>query len=295
MPFVTKAILSPAVDHDESTLARKTARTMEIDLRNRVAIVTGVGRGIGNEIVKTLAAEGVTTISLDVNQADLDAVAADLADGHPGRQYLCDIRDKARVAQVIEEVVAEFGRIDVLVNNAGVGGNGSVETISEQDWDFCYDVNVKGTFILCQAVIPTMKTQRSGRIINAASFAAIVPSIGSAAYASSKAAVAHFTRALAGELGPWDITVNAYAPGMIPTTLNHFAELPATEQERLLDTLSLRKWGKKEDIAHLICFLASDLAGYITGTLIDISGGKLATQVPRAAYDAAAAAGDYIF
>ena len=269
---------------------------MKIDLHNQVAIVTGVGKGIGNEIVKTLASEGVTTISLDVNQADLEAVAADLASGgHPGRQYVCDIRDKARVAEVVEEVVAEFGRIDVLVNNAGVGGNGSVETISEQDWDFCYDVNVKGTFILCQAVIPTMKAQRSGRIINAASFAAIVPSIGSAAYASSKAAVAHFTRALAGELGPWDITVNAYAPGMIPTTLNHFAELPATEQERLLDTLSLRKWGKKEDIAHLICFLASDLAGYITGTLIDISGGKLATQVPRAAYDAAAAAGDYIF
>ena len=126
-------------------------------------------------------------------------------------------------------------------------------------------------------------------------FAAIVPSIGSAAYASSKAAVAHFTRALAGEVGPWNITANAYAPGMIPTTLNHFTELPQERQGRLLDTLTLREWGAKEDIANLVCFLASDAARYITGTLIDISGGKLATQMPRVAYDMAAADGQYKF
>jgi 3-oxoacyl-[acyl-carrier protein] reductase len=122
-------------------------------------------------------------------------------------------------------------------------------------------------------------------ILNAASFAAIIPCIGSAAYAASKAGVYQFTRVLAGELGPWDITVNAYAPGMIPTTLNHFDELPQDKQDLLLDTLTLRRWGKKEDIAQLICFLASDSASYITGTMIDISGGKLATQVPKMAYE----------
>ncbi|MFK4997161.1 SDR family oxidoreductase [Bacillus sp. N9] len=93
-----------------------------------------------------------------------------------------------------------------------------------------------------------------------------------------------FTRVLAGELAPWNITVNSYAPGMIPSTLNDFAELPQAEQERLLDTLTIRKWGKEKDIAHLICFLASDLASYITGTMIDISGGKYATQFPGVAY-----------
>jgi 3-oxoacyl-[acyl-carrier protein] reductase len=129
-----------------------------------------------------------------------------------------------------------------------------------------------------------MKAKRSGRIINAASFAAIVPSVGSTAYATAKAAVAHFSRALAGELGPWDITVNAYAPGMIPTAMNGFAELPPAEQAKKLDTLSLRRWGDAQDVANLLCFLASDLAGYITGTLVDVSGGKLATQSPAAAY-----------
>ena len=97
-----------------------------------------------------------------------------------------------------------------------------------------------------------------------------------------------FTRALAGELGPWNITVNAYAPGMVPTAMNGFTDRPKTEQDALLNTLTLRRWGSKEDIGNLLCFLASDEAGYITGTLIDVSGGKLATQVPQDAYDLAA-------
>jgi 3-oxoacyl-[acyl-carrier protein] reductase len=97
---------------------------------------------------------------------------------------------------------------------------------------------------------------------------------------------------LAGELGPWNVTVNCYAPGMIPTEMNRFAEAPAAHQQRLLDTLTLRRWGGAQDVANLVCFLASDLAAYITGTLIDVSGGKLATQIPRLAWEAAAAAGD---
>jgi len=138
---------------------------------------------------------------------------------------------------------------------------------------------------MSQAVIPTMKAQRSGRIVNAASFAAIVPSVGSAAYAASKAAVVALTRVLASELGPWDVTVNAYAPGMIPTAMNGFADLPEPAQARLLDTLSLRRWGRAADVADLVCFLASDAAQYITGTLVDVSGGKLSTQMPQRAYE----------
>jgi 3-oxoacyl-[acyl-carrier protein] reductase len=148
---------------------------------------------------------------------------------------------------------------------------------------------------MCKGVLPVMKRQRAGRIINASSFAAIVPSLGGAAYASSKAGIVTFTRVLAGEVGPWNITVNCYAPGMIPTEMNRFADAPPERKERLLDTLTLRRWGQAAEIAHLVCFLASDHAGYITGTLIDISGGKLATQMPRAAYDRAAAAGEYDF
>ena len=129
-----------------------------------------------------------------------------------------------------------------------------------------------------------MKRQQAGRIINAASFAAIIPSVGGAAYAASKAGVESLTRVLAGELGPFGITVNCYAPGMIPTEMNHFAEREAGEQQRLLDTLSLRRWGEPKDVANLVCFLASDLASYITGTMIDVSGGKFATQMPWRAH-----------
>ena len=129
-----------------------------------------------------------------------------------------------------------------------------------------------------------MQRQRSGRILNAASFAAIIPSVGGAAYAASKAGVESLTRVLAGEMGPYGVTVNAYAPGMIPTEMNGFVNRSPAEQDRLLDTLTLRRWGTPADVANLICFLASDLAGYITGTMIDISGGKFATQFPSAAY-----------
>ncbi len=155
-------------------------------------------------------------------------------------------------------------------------------------------MNLKGTFLMCRAVAPVMKKQRGGRIINAASYAAITPIVGGAAYAASKAGVHYFIRVLAGELGPWDVTVNCYAPGMIPTEMNHFDEAPAERQRRLLDTLTLRRWGIARDVANLVCVLASDHAAYITGTLIDVSGGKLATQIPRLAWEAAAEAGQAV-
>jgi 3-oxoacyl-[acyl-carrier protein] reductase len=265
---------------------------MNIDLKGKVAIVTGAGRGIGREIAVTLAREGVTTVVTDIDPSLLDAFAAEFgAQGWNGRPYRCDVRDAARIDEVVADVVAACGRIDILVNNAGVAPGGPVEELSEEVWDLNQDVNLKGTFLMCRAVAPIMKRQRAGRIINAASFAAIVPIIGGAAYAASKAGVHYFTRALAGELGPWNVTVNCYAPGMIPTEMNHFRDRPAEDQRRLLDTLTLRRWGQERDVAHLVCFLASDLAGYITGTLIDVSGGKLANQIPHLAYESAAAAG----
>lgn len=185
----------------------------------------------------------------------------------------------------MQRIVSRYERIDVLINNAGINVEGPIEDLDWNGFRSCLEVNVGGVFLLSQAVIPIMKKQRSGRIINAASFAAIVPSIGSAAYAASKAAVVQFTRVLAGELGPWNVTVNAYAPGMVPTAMNGFADLPAQAQDRLLNTLSLRRWESADDVADLLIFLAGDAAGYITGTLLDVSGGKLATQIPARAYE----------
>lgn len=261
---------------------------MLLDLEDRVVVVTGAGRGIGRVIAESFLSERSVVVGVDVAPAALDWLDATLTGpGRRGASYGCDVRDSARVADVVGEVLGRFGRIDVLVNNAGVVVEGLVEDLNDEQWDRCFEVNVGGTFRMCRAVIPAMKAQNSGRIINAASFAAIVPSVGSAAYAASKAAVVQFTRTLAGELGPWNITANAYAPGMVPTAMNGFAEMSEAAQDRLLDTLSLRRWGEPGEVAELICFLASDAARYITGTLVDVSGGKLATQIPRRAYELA--------
>jgi 3-oxoacyl-[acyl-carrier protein] reductase len=260
-----------------------------IDLSGRVAIVTGAGRGIGRTIAETLAAEGVSVAVTDVARDSLDAAAARWAErSWPGAQIACDVRDRAACEAAAAAVAEQFGRIDILINNAGVAGRASVELMDEALWDASMDVNLKGAFLMSRAVIPYMKRQRAGRIVTASSFSAIVPALGGAAYAASKAGVHALTRVLAGELGPWGITANCYAPGMIPTQMNRFAEEPEARRNELLDTLSLRRWGEEADVANLVCFLCSDLASYVTGALIDVSGGKLATQMPWLAHREAA-------
>ena len=258
---------------------------MRIDLENKVAIVTGAGRGIGREIATTLAAEGAITVGVDLRQGLVDALEDEWRErGWRGAQLACDVRERSRCVEIARTVVERFGRIDILVNNAGVAGGGPVEALAEEVWDDNFAVNLKGVFLMCQAVVPQMKRQRAGRIVNSSSFAAIVPSLGGAAYAASKAGVHSLTRVLAGELGPFDVTVNCFAPGMIPTEMNRFAEADPERKEALLDTLSLRRWGEAADVASLVCFLCSDRASYITGAMIDVSGGKLATQMPWMAH-----------
>jgi NAD(P)-dependent dehydrogenase (short-subunit alcohol dehydrogenase family) len=250
---------------------------MLLDLAGKVVLVTGGGRGIGRALTQRFSDEGSRVVALDVALPDEDE------GGH--LSLVCDVTSADSVRRAVDQVLDRYGAVDVLVNNAGVNVEGLVADLDPEQWRRAFDVNVTGTFLMSQAVVPTMKSQHSGRIINAASFAAIVPSVGSAAYAASKAAVVAFTRVLASELGPWDVTVNAYAPGMIPTAMNGFADLPEPAQARLLDTLSLRRWGRADDVADLVCFLASDAAQYITGTLVDVSGGKLSTQMPQRAYE----------
>ena len=258
---------------------------MLIDLKDKVAIVTGGGRGIGRELARTLAREGVKVAVADMREELRAEVAEEWkSEGWPGLQLKFDVREAAQCRRVVADVEAGFGRIDILCNNAGVANGGAAETLPEEIWDLNFDSNTKGPFLMAQAVIPVMKRQQAGRIINAASFAATIPSINGVAYASSKAAIVSMTRVLAGELGPFGITVNAYSPGMIPTDMNGYANRNDIDKGRLLDTLTLRRWGEPGDIAKLVCFLASDLADYITGTTIDISGGKFATQMPWVAH-----------
>ena len=261
---------------------------MLIDLAGKVAIVTGAGRGIGKVIAQTLAAEGAVLVAVDMRPELLETLAQEWADnGWPGEPVAADVRRKSDCEAVARTVVEQFGRIDILVNNAGVAAGGPVETLSEEVWDNNFAVNLKGAFLMSQAVIPQMKAQRSGRIVNSSSFAAIIPSIHGAAYAASKGGVHQLTRVLASELGPYGITANAFAPGMIPTDMNRFAEADEARKTALLNTLSLRRWGEAGDVASLVCFLCSDLAGYITGAMIDVSGGKYATQMPWLAYQEA--------
>lgn len=251
---------------------------MHLDLTDRVVVVTGAARGIGAVIAARFAAEGCRVVAFDLG---FDPAASH---GPDVDQVVCDVTDPDSVRTAVDAVVERHGTIDVLVNNAGINVDGLVADLEWEAWRRCMDVNVGGTFLVSQAVAPVMRTAGRGRIVNAASFAAIVPSVGSAAYAASKAAVVQFTRVLASELGPWGITVNAYAPGMVPTAMNGFAEMAPEQQDRLLDTLSIRRWGTPDDVADLLVFLASDAAGYITGTLVDVSGGKLATQIPARAH-----------
>jgi len=257
-------------------------------LAGRVAVVTGAGRGLGRAITDAFLAAGAVVAAVDLDGPDLRALAeGPLADAARGEAFVCDVTSTPAVDATVAAIVARFGRIDVVVNNAGVMGEGLVDELDDATWQRCFDVNTTGVFRVCRAVLPVMKRQRSGRIVNAASFAAIVPSAGSAAYAASKAAVVQFTRTLAGEVGPWGITANSYAPGMVPSQINHFTELPAERQARLLDTLTIRRWGDPAEVADVVLFLASDAARYVTGTLVDVSGGKLATQLPERAYQLA--------
>jgi 3-oxoacyl-[acyl-carrier protein] reductase len=256
---------------------------VNIDIAGKVVLITGAGRGIGAGLARRFAAEGTRLVLLDNNAETLQETVAGLGDAEV-ESTVADVAQESDVQHAIATAVARFGRIDILINNAGVAPSGTVETMPVSAWDENYAINVRGVFLMCQAVIPHMRKQNWGRILNAASFAAIIPSYAFAAYASSKSAVVSMTRVIAGEVGPFGITANSYAPGMVPTLMNNFATAPESRQEALLNTLAVRRWETADDVASLLIFLASDTASYLTGALFDVSGGKFSTQFPDAAY-----------
>jgi 3-oxoacyl-[acyl-carrier protein] reductase len=248
---------------------------MNISFEGKTALVTGAAHGFGRTIALAFAAHGAKVFAADVNAEGL-AETARLGDGKVTTLIL-DVGDHAAV----QKAVAGIGVVDILVNNAG-GVRGQVgrpiEEISAADWQTIFDANVSGTFFMTQAVAPGMKEQRSGRVINISSGAGLGISLtGIQAYASAKAGQIGLTRQLAHELGPWGITVNNVAPGFVrsnPTTERQWDAMGADGQQRLLNNIALKRLGSPDDIANAVLFFASEQAGWVTGQVLSVDGGK---------------------
>jgi 3-oxoacyl-[acyl-carrier protein] reductase len=248
---------------------------MNLDFTGRTAIVTGAAHGFGRAISQAFAARGARVWACDVLPDELAETRALCGEACTTR--VVDVRDK----DAVNSFVAAAGRVYILVNNAG-GVLGQVgrplEEVSPAEWQAIYDVNVTAAFYFSQAVAPGMKAARAGRIVNISSGAGLGVSLtGIQAYASAKAAQIGLTRQLAHELGPWGITVNNVAPGFVrsnPTTERQWESYGADGQRALIENIALRRLGTPDDIAWGVLFFASDFAGWITGQVLSIDGGK---------------------
>jgi 3-oxoacyl-[acyl-carrier protein] reductase len=248
---------------------------MNVDpgIRGKAAIVTGGSRGIGRAIVELLAAEGadVTFFYRDNAAAADEVVAALEAAGGQVTALAVDIRDSAACAAAVEAIAERCGRVDILVNNAGVTRDNPLAAFDDDDVAAVLDTNVTGVFNVTRAVVPYMTAQRAGTIINLSSVSADKGGRGQTNYAASKGAINAFTRALAVELAPRRIRVNGVAPGVIETDMS--ADVREQSGEDVLKKILLRRYGKPEEVAYAVWFLASAYAGYVTGQIFGIDGG----------------------
>jgi 3-oxoacyl-[acyl-carrier protein] reductase len=252
---------------------------MEIAFTGKSVVVTGAGHGFGRAIAHAFCARGAVTWACDINGEGLKVTAAEAKPAKGGRLSIApvDVTDREAVGAFVKGV----GRVDILVNNAG-GVCGQVgqplEQVTAQQWQVIFDVNVTGAFNFAQATAPGMKAAGGGRIVNISSGAGLGISLtGIQAYASAKAAQIGLTRQLAHELGPFGITVNNVAPGFVrsnPTTERQWQSYGEEGQKRLVESIALRRLGSPDDIAHAVLFFASDYAGWITGQVLSVSGGK---------------------
>ncbi|MBU5680606.1 3-oxoacyl-[acyl-carrier-protein] reductase [Blautia sp. MSJ-9] len=242
-------------------------------LENKVALVTGAGRGIGRAIAIALAKEGAEVI---VNYNGSEERAKEVKqtieeNGGKASIYKCNVSDFEACEAMIKDVVKEYGHLDILVNNAGITKDGLIMKMKEEDFDSVLNVNLKGTFNTIRHSARQMLKQRSGKIINISSVSGILGNAGQANYAASKAGVIGLTKTMARELGSRGITVNAIAPGFVDTEMTEV--LSEELKENACKQIILGRFGKPEDIANAAVFLASDKADYITGQVISVDGG----------------------
>ncbi len=240
-------------------------------MKGRVAIVTGAARGIGREICLKLAGRGADVVGVDVLAEELAQTVKDLKDkGVKATGKSTNVTDSSAMKKMVEEVIEEFGKVDIMVNNAGITRDGLLLTMDEEQWDQVINVNLKGVFVGIQAVSRSMVRAKYGRIVNLASVSGVMGNPGQANYAASKAGVIGLTKTAAKELGRKNITVNAVAPGFIDTEMTR--ALPERLTEAVKPLIALRRLGEAEEVASVVAFLASDEASYITGQVLIVDG-----------------------
>lgn len=243
-------------------------------LDGKIALVTGAARGIGRAIAEKLAAEGADIALCDLNREWLtEAEQAITAMGRKVLPLATDVSQAASVQQAVDEAMKVFGRVDILINNAGITRDGFLVRMSEDDWDQVLDVNLKGTFLFTKAVSRGMIKQKSGIIVNLASIIGLIGNAGQCNYAASKAGVIALTKSAAKELASRNIRVNAVAPGFIETKMT--AALPEAVRMKMLDAIPMARFGLPDDVANVVLFLASPASAYMTGQVLSISGGMV--------------------
>ena len=235
----------------------------------KTAIVTGGARGIGLEIAKQLAEGGARVVLVDVLAEDLKKAAGEL--GPDTLTYAVDVTDETAVEKMIDEVAETCGRIDILINNAGITRDDLLLRMTQDEWDTVLNVNLKGTFLVTKHAAKYMVRQRGGRIVNLASVSGLVGNPGQANYSASKAGVVGFTKTVARELARRNICCNAVAPGFIKTRMTDV--LPEKAKERALSAIPLGRMGTPNEVAAAVVFLAGDAASYITGQVLPVDGG----------------------
>ncbi|PCI40476.1 MAG: 3-oxoacyl-[acyl-carrier-protein] reductase [Elusimicrobia bacterium] len=243
-------------------------------LEGKVAIITGSALGIGRATAERFAREGATVVVVDLNETAVKETAEALASEY-GVETLgaaANVTDKNAVVAAVKATIEKFGKVDVLVNNAGITKDGLMLRMPEADWDLVMSINLKGAFLCTQAVLRSMMKARSGRIINVASVVGMEGNAGQANYAASKGGVIAFTKSCAKEFASRNILVNAIAPGFIHTRLTD--AIPEGPKKKLYERITLSRIGEPSEIANAIFFLASDDSTYMTGQVLVVDGGR---------------------